>query len=507
MSDARVQVDLDRVIGRVRPEIYGQFLSRRRWVADGALYQPGHPDADDNGLRATVVDAVRELAPPVARWPGGCTGTSYEWTYGVGPAEQRSRTMDWHFGYDVDNGFGTAEFVRFCRAVGAEPQINLTTGTGTMREALAWLEYANARTDSHWANLRRSHGYPEPFDVRYWQIGNEDWGEWEIGRVTAEENARRCREWARALHKLDPRVAVLAVGAWRPDLAVDWNLPLLREAWDDLDYLTVHTYWRFDPTQPDGDYDRLIAVTDAEEDAIRALRGLIDLVARERRSTHRPMLAFTEWNCADITRKEMSPRWRPSDSQYRMVDAAVVAAFLNVLQRQCDTVGLANFAQTINVVGALLVTDDAVVRETVYWPLWMHRHHSGPVAVPAVVSGPRVSAQAWNGDPVSVPALDVSATRDDSGHTVWISMVNRDREQDLTVELATPGARSTGPARVITLSGDSPLSANTLAEPDAVAPVTRESDLAASPVVTLPACSHTIIQLPITGVAEVRRAG
>ena len=100
------------------PKIYGQFLSRRRWVADEALYDPSHPDADETGLRRDVMRAIERLAPTVVRWPGGCTGTSYDWRDGIGPSAERPRTIDAHFGYDVGNGFGTAEFVQFCRRLG-----------------------------------------------------------------------------------------------------------------------------------------------------------------------------------------------------------------------------------------------------------------------------------------------------------------------------------------------------------------------------------------------------
>lgn len=496
--DSGIAVDFDRTLGRVRPEIYGQFMSRRRWVVEDALHQPDHADADEFGNRRAVVGAVRKLAPPVIRWPGGCTGTSYEWERGIGPVTERSRTIDWHFGYDVSNDFGTAEFVRYCRSIGAEPQINLTTGTGTLREALNWLEYCNARHDSHYANLRRSHGYDEPFDVKYWQIGNEDWGAWEIGRVPAEEHARRCREWGRALHKLDPRVTVLAAGALRSDLAIDWNLPLLREAWDDLDYLCLHTYWRFDPTRPDGDFDRLIGVTDREEHSIRALRGLIELVARERDATRTPKLAFTEWNAANLLHNEMSPAWRPGECQYRMVDAVVCAAFLNVMQRQSDIVGLANFAQTINVVGALVVNQEDVVCESVYWPLWMQRNHSGPVAVEAQVDSPQVYCESWSGRPESTPALDVSATRDDAGTMLWLSVVNREKEAARNIELRLRGKQVAGTARRCELRAPSPLSRNTVAEPEVITPAWASVDLAAESVVSVPACSYTVFEIPLS---------
>jgi alpha-N-arabinofuranosidase len=482
--------------GIIRPEIYGQFLSRRRWVADEALHNPGHPDADADGLRRSVVDAITGLGAPVVRWPGGCTGTSYEWERGVGP--ERERTVDWHFGYDVGNGFGTAEFVAYCRRIGAEPQINLTTGTGSLREALAWVEYCNGTGDSVYANLRRSHGYDEPFDVRYWQIGNEEWGTWELGQAGPRENAVRCREWAKAIKRIDPTLKVLAIGCFEPDRSIDWNLALLREAWDHIDYLTLHTYWQFDPNAESGDYARVLSGPYRTEDAIVAIQGLVDLVAREKPGTPKPELAFTEWNCADATRFEMSPKWRPGETRYRTVDAIAVASFLNVLQRQSSSVTLANFAQTVNVVGALVVTDDQVVRETVYWPLQLQRHHSGGISLGGDTQCVTVPGETLERAAIELPALDVSASTDPGSTTVWLSVVNRDRDRSarLAVDLGVPLLSNV--VRVHRLHTEDPLDRNSVAEPDRVRPRSEEVKLDDGLALVLPPSSYSIIELTTT---------
>jgi alpha-N-arabinofuranosidase len=492
--DARILVTPGRKIGDIDPMIYGQFLSRRRWVSDEGLFDPGHRDARPDGLRRGVVEAVRETAPPVLRWPGGCTGTSYEWLDGVGPRQQRPRVIDAHFGYPVGNGFGTAEFVAFCRELGAEPQLNLTTGTGSLREALAWVEYANLDTDTKWASLRREHGHQAPFGVKFWQIGNEEWGPWEIGQVSARDNAVRAREWAKSIKKLDSTVKVLALGGGGGLGTIrEWLCELMREAGEHIDYVTQHRYWGHDSRAGRENYEEIVSTGALEERLMIDLAGMIDMIAAERGLHRKPRLAYTEWNCVDLSHREMSPSWRPTTSQYRLVDALACAGFLNAMQRQCNGVGLANFAQTLNVVGMLVVTPEQVLRETVFWALAMQRHHSGSVAVDAWTECGRYAIDTAAGPSGPMPWLDVSATLDPATGRCFVSIVNCHRDQECATTIDGAG---TGGATLIRLWDADPFARNTFEAPERIRPVEERLASRDGRVrLTLPPHSYSIVEV------------
>lgn len=497
LLQASITVDPNRVIGRIDPNIYGQFLCRRRGVADGGLFAPDHPDADQTGLRKTVVDAVAQSAPPIVRWPGGCTGTSYDWKEGSGPREERERTIDAHFGYDVGNGFGTAEFVDFCRRIGAEPHINLSTGLGTLRDAVEWLEYTNFTTPSRWANLRRAHGHDEPFNVRYWQIGNENYGPWEIGHQTPYEYGIMAREWAKTFKKMDPTLKLIAVGG--SDHNGEWDPVVLDQAFQHIDYLTAHRYWNFDGSKPDDKYDMIAGVGYFEEQLTRTIAQQIEMVARDKKSTHRPKIAFTEWNVRNLQQREMTREWTPDTTQYRLTDALAVAGFLNMMQRQSAVVTMGSFAQSINVVGMLMVSDDHVIRETVYWPLVMQRHHSGDQAVDTWVECDGYTTGFKDREISGIPYLDVSSTLGSDGSTLYISVVNRHRHDELTTRIRVRDTQLTSDATLHQLFHDDPNTRNSVDHPDAVAPVKRAVETSSGAIeMAFPPHSYSILEVNLT---------
>src|SRR5215204_2372514 len=172
---SHIHLDLSRHCGRRHPLMYGHFLEHFHRQVYGGVYDPSSALSDGDGFRTDVLQAVRRLKPGTIRWPGGCFVSGYHWQDGVGPT--RTTAYDKAWGVEDSNLFGTDEFVAFCRKVGAEPYICTNAGTGTPEEMAGWLEYCNLDEAGAWARLRIEGGSIGPHDVRYWSIGNENYGE------------------------------------------------------------------------------------------------------------------------------------------------------------------------------------------------------------------------------------------------------------------------------------------------------------------------------------------
>ncbi len=294
------------------------------------------------------------------------------------------------------------------------------------------------------------------------------------------------------------------MGCARAAEAVEWNYEVLRAAWPYIDYLTAHIYWRFGEDRPDAGYEGTLARAHDDDRTLGMLGGLIGLVAREMGGRHQPGLAITEWNAGDVSHRQMSPEWRPGRTQYRLVDALTVAGFLNAMQRHCRVVKLANFAQTINVVGALVVTPDAVLRESVYWALYLQRNYSGPVSVHSRADCGGRDVTLADGRAVSLPDLDVSATRSEDGARLWLSIVNRNRGEEVVARIRLQGAKPRPAAESWELWTDDPLAMNTLDDPGRISP--RQGTRTVGPTFELPLKPHsyTVLEIGLDGLSPPR---
>ena len=202
-ATARIRIDADRVVGTVDRRIFSGCVEHLGRCIYGGLYEPTSPHADAHGFRRDVAQAIKAMNPPVLRWPGGNFSSNYHWTDGIGPAERRPVRMElaWHL--TEPNLVGTAEFLAWCEREGYEAYLCVNMGSGTLDEAQAWVEYVNGTKDTYWANLRRSNGHPEPYGVKLWALGNEMYGDYQVGQLTAEEYVRKARSFAMLMRRTD----------------------------------------------------------------------------------------------------------------------------------------------------------------------------------------------------------------------------------------------------------------------------------------------------------------
>ncbi|HEX2742216.1 MAG TPA: hypothetical protein VHM69_17385, partial [Rubrobacter sp.] len=201
---AKIKIDLDRGIGELDRRIFGGFIEHLGRCIYGGVFEEGSPLSDDRGYRLDVLEAAKGLRIPILRWPGGNFVSGYHWTDGIGPREERPRKTELAWFTEESNRFGTDEFIEYCRLLDTEPYICVNMGTGTMDEAQAWVEYCNGTGDTYWANLRRENGREEPYNVKYWGLGNEMYGEWQIGALSADDYVRKAREFAKVMRWTDP---------------------------------------------------------------------------------------------------------------------------------------------------------------------------------------------------------------------------------------------------------------------------------------------------------------
>ena len=250
--------------------IFGQFMEHFHRPIYGGIFDPGSKLSDQQGFRKDVIAALRELKVPLVRWPGGCFVSSYHWLNGIG----KVRTPEFDKARQVEepNTFGTDEFVQWCRKIGAEPYICTNAGTGTAEEMSDWVEYCNLIIDK-FGRLRQSNGHKDPYEVKYWSIGNENWGGHEIGAKSISEWGPLVSESAKMMRRVSPDIKLFAAAL----LNRDWTPPLLRDAGELLDYVSIHNYWdgdhdNFNPasyiecmmktTLPENDIKNIIAILD-----------------------------------------------------------------------------------------------------------------------------------------------------------------------------------------------------------------------------------------------------
>jgi len=479
---AKIKIDLDFPLFPVEKNIFGHFTEHAFQNIYGGMYDPESPLADEDGFRTDVLELLKRVNVPILRYPGGNFVSNYHWEDGVGPKASRKRVFEYAWLTEESNQFGTVEFIKLCRKVGAEPLICVNMGSGTPEEAMHWVEYCNGTGDTYYANLRRSHGYEEPFGVKYWGLGNEMYGSWQMENLSAEEYARRAFHFAKCIKWVDPTVKLIACGLQSD---ADWNRAVMKEVGTMCDYISAHHYsigWG--PFEA-GNYLKNLYIPEYLEllntltvSAINA--GMNDV-------TGHCKVAWDEWNLFGWVVDGVD-----DDRSYTLHNTIITALILNRFLRNSDTIGMANYSTFVNINGALSTHDDRVVRRAQYAAFELLANYTGDEVLEAKLASPTMTipVSGGSGRPakgllnslgvemtspgaakpkfIDVPTLDCLATRASDG-TIYLSIINKSPDQtiDASIELAGLGSGKT--AAMKTIWHEDLDAANTLDAPDTIA--------------------------------------
>jgi len=499
INQARYRADLDR-------RLLGAFLEHLGRAIYTGVYEPGSPLADKNGFRKDVIAEIKGMNVPIMRYPGGNFVSGYNWLDGVGPKDKRPTVLERAWNSLETNQFGTNEFMDWCKLVNTEPLLAFNLGTGTPEMAVAYVEYCNVDKGTKWSDLRRAHGYEQPHNVKYWCLGNEMDGPWQMGRTTAREYGRKTRDAARQIRVIDPTLQLIACGSSNTILPtyLEWDRELLEECYDQVDGISLHNYYGNTPQLTGNSSARFLAMNLDMERQIHEIAAVCDYVQGLRKSPKRLWLSFDEWNVWYRARggrfangqRQFAPRLL--EEEYNLEDALLVGGFVNSLLRQAERVRVGCIAQIVNVIAPLMTNATSVLRQSIYYPYaWALQYAHGRVldlrvesdTYPIKAEGLRADF-ARNDD---VPFVDVVATLNPQNAQACLFMLNRDleSERELVLDWQSPS-----PTRVLaceTLTGPDLKAVNTFEKPTLVAPKKLDAPKVGSKMTfKLPPRSYTV---------------
>lgn len=449
----------------------------RLWIGCASLMPADNVD----GFRADVLALCRKMRIPSLRYPGGNFVSGYHWEDGIGPRDQRPPRWDRAWNEWEWNDVGTHEYLRLCELLGCEPYICVNAGEGTPKEAAEWVEYVNGGPDTPQRKRRAANGHRGPLGCPLWSIGNEMYGNWQLGHLDATKYAIRAVEFARAMRAVDPDIELVGNGI----LGLDpWNVTLAQIAGREIDYVSVHHYTSDDPKLSALDnYGNIVATPPHLEQVLAdTYRDVQEHAGRDE-----PLpLMFDEWN---VWTREANQQGY--EDFYQVRDSIYAVTMLNGLCRLGDQVPGAHLAQTVNVLGAIRTTKTGAVASPIALAFQLHAEHNGPWRVPIQVETPNLELPSVGR---ALPLVDAVAMLSEDRDELHVILVNRHPVCAAPVALQIEGFAPRAATETL-LTGPGFDSINTFEEPDTVALHERKLGVDGWRSLTLPAHSAVAVTL------------
>lgn len=432
-------VHLDQPLGDIAPTIYGQFIEHLGRAIYGGIY-----DEQTRDFRPDVLAKVRALRPTLLRYPGGTVTKIYHWKDGVGANRPVRKNLIW--GGNDSNHVGTDEFMRYAGLAGAAPFLTVNMSTGTAEEAADWVEYCNG-TDTYYATQRQANGHAAPYRVQYWGLGNEEAAQEDAGTLQdPRDYIKKAWYYAKLMKLQDPSIQLIIAGDKE-----DWNRQVLQELHPICDYLSLHLYASSRPGEPASLFASIAEMEASLTRTAAQIKALtpakVENFSKWYRfpSRQQPVkIALDEWGIWENGGQGAYGL----EVDYTWNHALGVACFLNIFQRNAAAIGLATWAQTVNVLAPIMTNETTSICQTIYYPLELYRRLCGTRSVAVTTTG--------------ADALDVAASTSADGKTLTLALVNRDSQAAIALRLAT---RITGRWTAHELNAPSIEAMNTLRAP------------------------------------------
>lgn len=471
---AKVTASAAYTVADIDKRIYGSFLEHLGRAVYTGIYEPGHPQADAQGMRRDVIELVRELDTPICRYPGGNFVSAYNWEDGIGPQDQRPRRLDLAWRTTESNKVGIHEFADWAEKAGTQMMLAVNLGSRGLDAARAFVEYVNHPGGSQWSDLRARNGRKEPWNCRLWCLGNEMDGPWQVGHKSAAEYGHLANETAKALRGLDPTLELVVCGSSHSNMPTypQWEATVLEATYDQVDYISLHMYFENYEKNP-AEY---LALSEKLDRYIGTVSGVIDYVKAKSRSKRDVKISFDEWNVWYHERKNDAERMRTwhwpeaprlLEDVYNFEDVLQVGCILNTFLRRADVVRIACIAQLVNVIAPIMTEPGGGAwRQTIYWPFLFASRHGRGTALRLAVEVPTYGAAAAD----KVPWLDIAGVHDGNTGLLTFFAINRHGSQQMEVDVSLDGFTARGVEHTL-IKHDDLEARNTLRAPDTVVPV------------------------------------
>ena len=436
----KLTIDPNQKKGHINPELQGHFSEHLgRCIYEGLFVGENSDIPNNNGMRTDVVDALKEMKIPVLRWPGGCFADEYHWKDGIGPKENRKKMINTHWGGVVeDNSFGTNEFMELCNQLGCKTYINGNVGSGTVQEMSEWVEYMTFEGVSPMASLREQNGHKDAYTVDYFGVGNENWGCG--GNMRPQYYGDLYRRYQTYVRTYDSNKPIYKIACGPNAGDFDWTDKMLGTCFDggdpnangymngmSLHYYTVPHDWSHKGSATDFDEKEWYLTLDKTlymEELINRHTAIMDKYDPK----HKIGLVVDEWG----TWYDVEPGTNPGFlyQQNTMRDALVAGINLNLFNKHCDRVKMANIAQLVNVLQSVILTDgEKMVKTPTYYVFKMYNCHQDADLVESYIETKKIGLE----DEHQVPNLTESASVDKDGN-LNITITNLSVDEDYEIE-------------------------------------------------------------------------